>query len=97
MPQAELLPVFFVLSVIQRQVNLFIYLIKRKTMEKKQTMLAMGKKLSGHDMKKIQGGAAFLVYGWGCRAVDDYTCFDTRGECLAGCSIPSTCRVAAWC
>ncbi len=56
---------------------------------------SFGKKLTGNDMKKLQGGA--LPAGlWVCTA-DGYECYRYKSQCQAACSNPASCRNYTYC
>jgi hypothetical protein len=64
-------------------------------MKKQQISLGQfSKKLSGAEMKKVQGGAWGGI--WVCVA-DFYDCYSTKSQCFAACSVPTSCRLYGGC
>jgi uncharacterized cupin superfamily protein len=60
-------------------------------MQKQKKTIFSGKQLSRKEMKNLKGGVSSAVGLWVCTK-DYFDCYFTKGECLAGCSIPSRCR-----
>jgi hypothetical protein len=71
------------------------YCSYQKTKQMQQIKKHVGTKLNQKEMKKVQGGG-ILPSVWTCW-IDGYTCFNTKDECLLGCSSARACRVTSWC